>query len=197
MKNQCTKERFLDDIKTHKLSILQDDGLYRHIRLSRPKSSTYRFDIITWPGYLCITGDMGCWTFFRTEDMFEFFIYKDTIEINPQYWAEKVQSISVFGGPMKEFNSYTFREGVIQRISEYYEDNEEKKNECLEEIESDVFFYLSDEHPQSIYQKLYEFKFEDFYFDECPSSEEYTFHYIWILYAIVYGINEYNKVKKL
>jgi len=198
----CKKERFLNDVKDHKFSILKEDGLYRHIRLKRPESSTYRFDILTWPGYLCITGDMGCLTFSRVEDMVEFFGMDDNDfnkkhVINPSYWEEKIQSISKFGGPSKEFDNDTFRENVIQRISDYYEDDEEKKKECLEEIQDQVFYYMEDEHPQSIYQKLYEFNFKNFSFDESPNGEIYTFHYIWILYAIVYGITEYKKFKNI
>ena len=201
MEYQCTKERFLNDIKDHKLTIIKDEDLYRHIRFSRPGSSVYRFDLLTWPGYLCITGDMGCWTFSRIEDMFEFFIMADNDfnkkhVINPGYWEEKIRSVSKFGGPTTEFNSEKFKQGIIDRVSDYYEDNEEKKAECLEEIQDNVFRYLEEEHPQSIYQKLYEFKFDDFYFDEMPDAEVYTLHYIWVLYAIVYAISEYNKIKK-
>jgi len=203
MEYQCTKERFLNDVKDHELTIFKDEGIYRHIRLSRPGSSVYRFDLLTWPGYLCVTGDMGCWTFSRTEDMFEFFIMDETDFnksniINPHYWEEKIQSISRFGGPVKEFNEELFRENVKNIVERYYEDNEEKKIECLEEVEDSIFRYIDDNHPAIVYDKLYYFEFEDFNFSsEFPSSEVYTLYYIWILYAIVWGILEYNKAKEV
>ena len=55
----CSRERFAKDTATHAMTILRDDGLYRHLRFKRPNTSSYYFDIITWPGYLAITGDMG------------------------------------------------------------------------------------------------------------------------------------------
>jgi len=78
MEYQCKRERFLKDIKKHELKIIRDDGVYRHIRLKNPDSYAYNFDLITWPGYLCVTGDMGDWIFSRIEDMFNFFIMSDT-----------------------------------------------------------------------------------------------------------------------
>jgi hypothetical protein len=203
MEYACSEERFLNDVKDHKLTIIKDDGLYRHIRLSREGSSVYRYDLITWPGYLCTTGDMGCWTFSRIEDMFEFFIMTDTDfnkphVINPGYWEEKIRSVSKFGGPATKFNIDTFKESVLQRVEDYFDDEDaaKEKAECIAELENDVFSYMEDEHEQSIYQKLQEFRFGDFSFDEMPHAEEYTLHYIWILYAIVYGINAYTKVKE-
>jgi hypothetical protein len=31
------------------------------------------FDVVTWPGHLSISGDMGCFVFTRVDDMFTFF----------------------------------------------------------------------------------------------------------------------------
>jgi hypothetical protein len=67
------QERFLSDVRDHKLMIIKDDPPYRHIRLSRPGSSTYLFELVTYPGYLCYSGDMGCYVWSRVADMFTFF----------------------------------------------------------------------------------------------------------------------------
>ncbi len=58
-----TSSRFLVDTAFHRLEIIRDDGLYRHLRMKQPGTSCYYFDVITWPGYLTVTGDMGTWTF--------------------------------------------------------------------------------------------------------------------------------------
>lgn len=68
-----TEETFLADVAAHQIHVLRDDGVHRHIRFKRPGTYCMQFDLITWPGYLCYTGDMGTYVFNRLEDMFEFF----------------------------------------------------------------------------------------------------------------------------
>lgn len=67
------EQRFLNDVANHEMIIIRDDGVNRHVRFKRPNSSCMYFDLITWPGHLCYTGDMGSYVFRRLEDMFEFF----------------------------------------------------------------------------------------------------------------------------
>lgn len=86
-------ERFPNDTAEHELTVLHDDGLYRHIRCKSPKNGFYWFDLITWPGYLAFVGDGTGYTFARTSDMFEFFAtsaWKG--QPNLSYWAEKVKT---------------------------------------------------------------------------------------------------------
>lgn len=42
-----TLARFRADTAEHQLEVLQNNGLYRHLKFSRGGSSIYRFDIIT------------------------------------------------------------------------------------------------------------------------------------------------------
>lgn len=83
-------ERFTSDTKNHQLTVLHDDGIYRHLRFKAPDSGFYWFDLVTWPGYLAFTGDMDGYVFSRVEDMFTFFRGGSTYGINPSYWGEKV-----------------------------------------------------------------------------------------------------------
>lgn len=101
--------KFLVDTATHTMEIVLDNGVHRHLRFSRPKSSSYHFDIVTWPGYLAITGDMGAAVFSRLHDMFDFFRRQPEdartagrLYINSGYWAEKCVANE---GLMKEFSS--------------------------------------------------------------------------------------------
>lgn len=87
-----TLQDFLNDVKNHELIIHKDDGIYRHITLRDPKTINLLFNITTFPDYLVITGDMGTITFSRVDDMFKFF-RNDELNINPNYWAEKIQAI--------------------------------------------------------------------------------------------------------
>ena len=73
MSDSCTPELFLRDVQQHQIQVIRHDGVNRHIRFKRPGSMSYYFDLITWPGHLCYTGDMGTYVFRRMDDMFEFF----------------------------------------------------------------------------------------------------------------------------
>jgi hypothetical protein len=79
--------RFERDTAGHGMTVLHDDGLYRHLRFQNPGRSAYWFDLVTWPGFLAFAGDMDGYVFTRVEDMFTFFRGHN---INPDYWAEKV-----------------------------------------------------------------------------------------------------------
>jgi hypothetical protein len=83
--------RFQRDTAGHVMTVLHDDGLYRHLRFRRPDRNEYWFDLITWPGCLTVRGDFGdSYTFSHLTDMFEFFRGKG--DINPHYWSEKLDS---------------------------------------------------------------------------------------------------------
>jgi hypothetical protein len=68
-----SRERFEQETAEHEMTVLRDDGLYRHLRFQRPGTSIYWFDLVTWPGRLVICGDCGDLMFSRLRDMFEFF----------------------------------------------------------------------------------------------------------------------------
>lgn len=83
--------RFASDTASHEMTVLHDDGLYRHLRFRSPRRSEFWFDLITWPGCLTIRGDYGdAYTFTRELDMFPFFRGRRATEINPHYWAQKL-----------------------------------------------------------------------------------------------------------
>ncbi|MFI6296746.1 hypothetical protein ACIBEJ_34510 [Nonomuraea sp. NPDC050790] len=88
--SQDIAQRFARETRLHKLVMLHDDGLYRHLR-ARGRHGFYWFDIVTWPGSLAIRGDLNAaYVFSRTTDMFEFFRMRVDGSINPHYWAEKL-----------------------------------------------------------------------------------------------------------
>lgn len=112
-------ERFQSETATHQMTVLHDDGLYRHIRFSSPESSFCWFDLITWPGNLAIKGDMGAFMFARDPDMFAFFRAKagwNMGRINPDYWAEKLP-----GGrdSAREYDEDKLRAHLIEPLAEH------------------------------------------------------------------------------
>lgn len=72
----------------HELTILHDEGLYRHLRFRSPDRNAFWFDIVTWPGTLVVRGDLGeSYVFTCTTDMLRLFRGH---EVNPHYWGQKL-----------------------------------------------------------------------------------------------------------
>lgn len=97
----------------HEMTVRHNDGLYRHLRFRQPRTWCYGFDLVTWPGFLYVGGDIENYTFARVPDMFEFFGEKP--DINPHYWAEKITNRSV---RTRRFSERALREWVASTIEE-------------------------------------------------------------------------------
>lgn len=205
MNGQCKEPDFLSDVAEHKMLIVRDCGANRHIRFRKPGTGIYGFSLITWPGSLCVTGSMGTYVFSRTTDMFTFFRQDphndERLHINPSYWGEKLSSIGTNEG-YKEFDPDAFKE----RVREFFDDckqekvvSEEDARDLWDEISSSVLSCVDDgEH--YAYAAVYEFEHEGFRFEDFFDSggtERYTYHYIWNLYAIVWGIRQYDATRTL
>ena len=206
MNEDCTENIFLEDIKNHEMSVLRNDGLSRHLRFKRPNSAAYFFDLITWNGHLCITGDMGTYVFSRIDDMFEFFRVNEDyakhhserkLFINTGYWGEKLLSISRNGG-YEEFSPESFKECINKDFEEWEFEDKKQKAEVWEDIERDILSCIHDGDVRAYdavngFKSDYGHEFIDFWEH---SFTEFTFHYIWCLYAIVYGISLYDEIAK-
>jgi len=182
------KARFLRDVADHEVKILKDDGVYRHIKFSRQNSMTYCFDLITWPGHLAITGDMGDYIFSRIEDMFDFFGTRDgELNINIGYWCQKLRSVSKFGcenGKLNKFDAEGTLDTVLETAEEIIDDEDEleefKGQLCKADTEEEAMDIMTDSNIEDNYEYL------------CHKP---NFHIQWILYAIVWGITQYKDSK--
>ena len=108
-------EWFARDVADHQMTVLHEDGTYRHLRFKRPDTGTYWFDLITWPGCLAINGDMQSFLFARLTDMFEFF---RADSINPTYWSEKLRASS----GVRRYSEDVFRDRVNEEVAEHAKD---------------------------------------------------------------------------
>jgi len=204
-KYRCTEEEFLREVTQHAINIINDDGIHRHIVFRHPGSSSFWFELITWPGTLCINGDCGTYVFSRIQDMFNFFSSKnsdDNLQINPHYWGEKLQAVDRCSGFMK-FDEDSFRERVKDYFDSFVESNPElndHKDELWGAIVDDVLYHSSNEH--EAYQAVNDFnheigdrvfEFTDFF--DGGGTETYAARYLWCLYAIVWGIKKYDMSK--
>ncbi|MBU2968770.1 hypothetical protein KO527_05330 [Pseudoalteromonas sp. C2R02] len=203
------KERFLKDIENHKMTVMQDNGLYRHLNFSKG-SINQHFNLITYPDHLVISGDMGTFIFKRTEDMFKFF-RSDELGINTGYWDEKLQAISRWAG-LKEFDQELVEESIKNRVNdicanieEYFFDYKGDEYKTCKEFEeafrqevSSHFEYKDlDQHRHTSEIEDFEsFIIADLDFTdawEWFNSEKYTIQYLWCCFAIVWGIQQYDK----
>ena len=183
------KADFLNDTKGHKLTVVQDSGLFRHLTVKRPESGVYGYNITTWPGYLCISGDMGCYVFARLDDMFEFF-RSDKLEINAGYWGEKLQAVAKTGrrsGDAMEFNQVATANSVLECWKDDKKEYRRIKNELSRLLHNDC---EDDRAAMEIMQGI------DGLHDAWDYLVyDYTLHFQWCLYAIVYAIQQYDKAK--
>lgn len=184
---------FLDDVKDHTMEVVLNHELYRHLRF-RGKTRAYWFDIITWPGCLCINGDMGCFAFSRLTDMFEFF--RSDKRPNVSYWTQKVVAEDKYDGGTHEYCPAMFRSSVTLDLQLYLED-EPDDPELRRLVERDVLSRADDgkrEAVEAAMEFTYKGKqiFPDFYEHklERPATQ-----YLWCLWAILWAIETYDKAK--
>ncbi len=177
------KERIVNDLKEHTVTVRHADGLYRHWRCQKPETWNMGFDIITWPGSLCYTGDMGDCLFQRTPDMVSFMRGSC---MSYSYAAEKCVA---HDGRLKEFREERFEEILAERLKESEDGTfrvmrrgkieNESVADAIEEIRREYSEYST---PHDAMRAMH----ESGLWDGCdlPSCEDYTFHFLWCLHAI-------------
>lgn len=208
--------------REHQMTVLRDDGLYRHIRFAKPGTSIWRFDLVTWPGHLVITGDLEDFHFARIPDMFEFF-RSPVGYINEHYWSEKLC------GPQRSmsYSPELFRKYVFEYFWEnrdYYEPPSQRrvdntrslfgdrpastidseasyrsKTELWRAIREELLRYADDYDETAAHMALQDFRHGTFDFTDTYEWElkDYDFHFRLSLHAIVWGINRYDAAKAM
>jgi hypothetical protein len=186
----------------HTMTVRLDQPPYRDIFFKREDSSLYWFELVTWPGHLTITGDMGTLTFRRVTDMIDFF-GDSTSRINPGYWAEKIQSLhdpldcrvydpdKFVQRVCEDFAAYADEHGwVLTRTQELWAALQEFVLNDAEDERAAVaaasrFSFPEDTwHPQ---HKL-EFAFYDVWDWDLRVWDQ---RYLWLCWAVLWGVNRY------
>lgn len=200
--------RFARDTAKHQMTILHDDGLYRHVRFANPdRSWNYWFDLITALGVLLFQGDGDSFVFRRLEDMFAFF--RDSAwqgQPNIRYWAEKLGN--------GERSVRVYQQELLQQIV----DAEVAKAVATDpkkfaDLAAEVREYVTDE---LLGEQAYDLKLvDDFRFWADPSDryslrykkpdfqfynvfewtvQDYHWWFLWACHAILWGIAQYDAV---
>jgi hypothetical protein len=171
-------------VRPHEMTVLHDDGLYRHLRFKSPDQGAYWFDLITWPGCLTVRGDLNTgYTFARVTDMFEFFRGK---RINPHYWAEKLDADM---NSVKAYSEDRFKQIVVDLLAEFAEQDPMLAQTAKSEILNDQDTYyehgarsvLSEWERRGVFSDTWEWDLRD-----------YDWSYLWACHAIVWGIAQYD-----
>lgn len=190
-----SRECFEKDTANHQMEVLHDDGLYRHLRFRQGDTITYYFDLITWPGFLVVAGDMGDYMFSRVRDMFTFF---EGPNINPQYWAEKLRGPGADAA--RSYSYLSFKVHVEDWFLRTSEDLSLAEAASLREAvnrdllgNSDVYY----EH--EAHRMLHEFQHEGLSIVDSWEWDlrEYDTRFLWCCHAIVYGIEQYRNVARV
>ena len=197
---QPTLEQFLDDVKHHELTIHQNNGVDRHLTLEKSGGCYHSFKITTFPHYLVITGNMGALIFSQSHyDLFDFF-RNDDLKINPDHWSEKIESTSYEAkiNSYSEFDIDETKKGASEYLDDYLKyialSKEDKENLIVEfnrkilcaEDEWDLVGAIRN-------FDLNGFDFVDFHEDD---YRKYRYEYIWLCYAIVWGIKKFDEASQ-
>lgn len=194
-----TEKQFLRDIGNHKITIIRDDGVYRHVRFAQPDTNNMFFDLITWPGFLCYCGDMGTFVFERLEDMFCFFRNEmaprddgRTLFINTGYWAEKCQAADDCNG-IYEYSPELF----CKIVKEIVDNDEDATKDLREQIEEEVLNYADDgEYAARQAAGNFKFKGESYFHDFWENTLTVNSRrFVWCCYALSWGIKAYDSAK--
>jgi len=186
-----TEAEFLGLVAEHRMTIVHDEGVHRHVRFARPDSGFDAFSLTTWPGHLAITGDWDDYVFARTYDMFGFFRRGragDPLELDRGYWSKKVVAISRCG-PLEEFDEEKFRRAVWEEARHF---PKEARDRVAEEVVPAAEYGL-----EGAVRAACEFQaggrhFDSFYENDLtvPSRA-----FVQACFAILWGIRLYDEAK--
>jgi hypothetical protein len=193
-------ERFTRETAKHEMTIVHDDGLFRHLRFKNPASSAYWFELTTVPGALVFRGDGDTFTFARLV-MFQFF-RSERGSVNPRYWAEKITDGR---DRARVYDEDMFRQVVLEHFHENLVDGGiplEYAGSALTELCADVLDdeTVADETTARAALDRFEFDISADSRTRFADTYEWEFYvwdwwYLWACQAIVWGIKQYDAAK--
>ncbi len=184
--------RFNEAVAEHEMTVKHDDGLYRHLRFSKPGTWSYGFDLVTWPGHLAISGDMGDYVFARIEDMLDFF----TGSINPHYWSEKLTNKDERAGTLV-YDRDLFRPRVMEWLEERRDELEPDELADLRGALDEQVFERAWDGPHSREEAIrllleFDHKGTTIYEPYDWSLVRWDWQFLWCCHAIPWGIARYR-----
>ncbi|MEU1663652.1 hypothetical protein ABZ547_08550 [Streptomyces sparsogenes] len=195
--------RFARETAGHQMTVIHDDGLYRHLRFANPNSGLYWYEITTTPGQLVFSGDGESFVFRLADDMFEMFRRSaEAGGINAGYWAEKCRTGNARSYSRELFEKYV--EKQVAKGEQYYPG---LRDDVREEI-FDSPVYNVDYEPAALMTAFgYEYYLEPGRNPAGRGSFHFTYVYEWelkdfdwwflfALHAIKDAIAQYDAARK-
>ncbi|MDQ0809918.1 hypothetical protein QFZ63_001632 [Streptomyces sp. B3I7] len=189
--------RFARDTAAHRMTVLHDDGLYRHLRFAAPeRGSVGPFDLITWPYNLVVKAG---WTFHfdidATPDMFN--LFRKTAfsgEINPGYWSEKVRAGR---DEIEGYNPNLFEEQVKQHVVDAIRGGDAPRG-IGAEVTRDIFEWGDISHEAGARKELEDFRYQDWTFGETWEWNfcDFTPGFLHCCHAIRRGIDLWDAARE-
>ncbi|RXS78870.1 hypothetical protein EST92_19755 [Streptomyces sp. TM32] len=188
--------RFARDTAQHQMTVLHDDGLYRHLRFERPNRQ-YAFELITWPYNLVVKSG---WTFHfdidATPDMFD--LFRNTAfpgEINPGYWSEKVRAGR---DEIEAFDPELFERQVKRYVVHSIREGEAPRG-IGAEVTREIFEWGDIAHEAGARAELEAFSYEGWTFDDTSEWDfrDYTPGFLHSCHAIRAGIDLWSAARKV
>jgi hypothetical protein len=187
-------DRFAKETAEHEMTVLHDDGLYRHLKFRNAEHGFYWYELVTWPGFLAVGGDVDHYVFSRVEDMFTFFRRNGNEHgINPSYWSEKIQD----GRERAEaYSEDVFKQRVTEDLKHLpvpnlTKEQREARSELLERIaDGDAHWaegaweMLADAECAGLLSDTWEWRLTD-----------WDWSFLWCCNAIVAGIAKYDAAR--
>jgi hypothetical protein len=185
--------RFAAETRGHVLTVVKDDGLYRHLVCANPAGGFYRFDLITWPHNVFLRGDGYSFGFaiWPTRDMLDVFRGSRSGGINPGYWQEKV---TAGRGDVKDWSEDLFRAWVLDEATKA----EGHYPGAVEAVKKQIL--SSDEHSTE-YRGTAEYAVASFDYgdfrlrlpaDWDESFEDYSWEFLFACRAVLWAIDQYD-----
>jgi hypothetical protein len=189
--------RFGRDTASHKMTVLHEEGLYRHLKFMNPEhGSIGAFQLITWPYNLVVkTG----WTFHfdinATPDMFD--LFRNTAltgEINPSYWQEKVRAGR---DEVEGFDENLFEQQVKAHVVAAIRNGDAPRG-IGAEVARDIFEWGDISHEAGARRALEDFRYKEWTFGETWewNFRDYTLGFLHSCYAIRFGIDLWDAARK-
>ena len=200
--------RFTSDTDEHRMTVVLDQGLHRHLSFRAPGTSMYWFDIVTWPGNLVIRGDMGTFAFARIDDMFDFF--GAGRDVNPGYWEEK---LTTGRDEAKRYDDGLYKRLVTQHVEDHigdsYPDEAELNVDEIQQQRAEIKAlrdaveeellgdYADTGHENGAHSALQDFHHNGFEFHDTWEWDlkDWTAQYLWCCHAIRWAISQYRAAK--
>lgn len=164
----------------HVVTVEHEHGLYRHYRCAKPGTGIYAFQIVTFPGRLIVSGDIGNVGWSRCPDMIEW--AAGAVE-SIGYFAEKVWG-SI---PTKEWSEEAAEEVIEEKYKNIVEDvagfDAKEAAECVEKADEEKALLLraASEGQEAFTTAFYG---SNWCRGDFPEVRSYTAEFLWTREAV-------------